>query len=70
MVRKVEQRRVRGALDRFGPPLQGVGNVRNDGDGDSSARPQPALTVKRPYVKVSSGRGSSTISQVRSAAAG
>jgi len=53
MVQKTRQRRVRGALDRFGPPLQRLGgNVLDDADDKSSASPQASLEVKRSYVKV------------------
>ncbi len=69
MVRKIDQRRVRGALDRFGPPFHsGGGNVLSDADDESSAHPQAVLEVKQPYVKVR-GRvdGSPTTSEVRPA---
>ena len=68
MVRKVEQRRVRGALDRFGPPFQSGGSVLNDVDDESSAHPQALLKVKRSYVKIRGGiDGGSTTSHVRPA---
>ncbi len=56
MVRKVEQRRVRGALDRFGPPLQSGGSVPQDADDQSQVQPQAWLEVKRSYVKVHAPR--------------
>jgi hypothetical protein len=47
MVRKLKQRRVRGALDRFGPPLQSSGgNVLDDAD-EASAYPQESLEVEK-----------------------
>ena len=53
MVRKLEQRRVRGALDRFGPPLQSSGiKVFSDSEIETSARPKATLEVKRSYRKV------------------
>jgi hypothetical protein len=69
MVRKLEQRRVRGALDRFGPPMQsGGGDVLKEADDGPSVRPRASLEVQRSYIKV---RGcvdySSTTSQARSA---
>ncbi len=56
MVRKIEQRRVRGALDRFGPPFHSGGSVLNRADDKSSAHPQASLEVKRSYVKVRPAR--------------
>lgn len=57
MVRKSERRRVRGALDRFGPPSQSGGSsLLNDSDYDSSVRPQASLEVKRAYIKVRPAR--------------
>ena len=52
MVRKSEQRRVRGVLDRFGPPLQSRGiKVLNDAEDEAPAHPQATLEVKRSYRK-------------------
>lgn len=72
MVRKVEQRRVRGALDRFGPPFpSGGGHALNDADDESPAHPQAWLEVKRSYVRVRARvEGSSTSAQVRPAHVG
>ena len=56
MVRKIEQRRVRGALDRFGPPLESGGDVLTTaGDECFSPPPQLSLEVKRSYIKVRGG---------------
>jgi hypothetical protein len=56
MVRKVEQRRVRGALDRFGPPLESGGNVLDTAaDESSSPHPQASLEIKRSYIRVRGG---------------
>ena len=53
MVRKLEQRRVRGALDRFGPPSQSSGiKVLRDSEDKTPAHPQATLEVKRSYRKV------------------
>ena len=68
MGRKLEQHRVRGALDRFGPPFEtGGGKVLDSADHESSAHPKAPLRVKRPYVRVGA---SSTTSRVRHAAVG
>jgi hypothetical protein len=51
MVRKLQQRRVRGALDRFGPPLQSSGgNVLSDAEVEASAYPQESLEVEKSYL--------------------
>jgi hypothetical protein len=54
MVRKIEQRRVRGALDRFGPPLQSGGMVLNGAGDAPSAHQQGTLKVQRSYIKIRS----------------
>lgn len=60
MVRKVEQRRVRGALDRFGPPLQSSGiELFKDSEVETSAHSQATLQVKRSYRKVAQRPGGS-----------
>jgi hypothetical protein len=49
MVRKLEQRptRVRGALDRFGPPLESIGSVLNVvAKDEAAAQPQESLELK------------------------
>ena len=51
MVRKLQQRRVRGASDRFGPPLQSSGgSVLNDAEDEASAYPQESLEVEKSYL--------------------
>lgn len=49
MVRKLEQRptRVRGALDRFGPPLESIGSVLSSAKDEAAAQPQESLELKR-----------------------
>jgi hypothetical protein len=48
MVHKVKQRRVRGALDRFGPPLQSSGgNVFDDAEDETLVYPQESLEVEK-----------------------
>jgi hypothetical protein len=50
MVRKMKQRRVRGALDRFGPPLQSSGgNVFDDAEDETLVYPQKSLEVEKSY---------------------
>lgn len=50
MVRKSQQRRVRGALDRFGPPLASSGGVVLIGAKDeASAYPQEISEVEKSY---------------------
>lgn len=50
MVRKSQQRRVRGALDRFGPPLEsGGGNILIDAKDEASAYPQEIADVEKSY---------------------
>jgi hypothetical protein len=48
MVHKVKRRRVRGALDRFGPPLQSSGgNVFDDAEDETLVYPQESLEVEK-----------------------
>ncbi len=52
MVRKLEQRptRVRGALDRFGPPMGNGGIIFNGAEDEDSAYPQLSLEFEPSYL--------------------
>ncbi len=68
MVRKLERRRVRGALDRFGPPLESASiKILDDADDEAPAHPQTRLQVKGSYMKVTDRdvHGSLTAARVR-----
>ena len=49
MVRKLEQRptRVRGALDRFGPPLESIGSVLNGTKDEAAGQSRESPELKR-----------------------
>lgn len=49
MVRKLELRptRVRGALDRFGPPLASIGDALDGAIDEAAVQPREALELER-----------------------